>query len=402
MSPTTSRPLAGALAGIALALQATALVLMIPNSTKASLASLGFNGVGGIVLGLTYPVLGWLITSRRPGNPIGWIFLVIGLSQAGTSSLTMYAYYGLVVQPGAPLADVATWAGVWWWVPGYVLLFVMVLVFPDGTLPSRRWRPVLWLAGIAGGLSAIPIAIGSWGYMGVELMTSGGPSNPSDPLLAACATLAGIGNLLILPVGIAALAGIIVRFRRSGQVERLQIRWFALAAAVEVGLLLLTGWVTLMPPFDILAAAIVVPLVPIATAVAILRYRLYELDRIISRTIAWTLVTAVLVGVLAVAVVGLQGLLDPVTNGDTLAVAGSTLIAAAMFQPLRRRIQRAVDRRFDRARVAADGVVTSFGVLVRNEVDLPLLRGALVSAVDGAVRPEAAGLWLKATAGDRR
>jgi hypothetical protein len=396
MTDASSRRLATTLALVALALEAASLVLMVPNSAVGSLETLGFNGVGGAILGLTYPVVGWLIASRRRHNAIGWIFLVIGLSQAGTAFVGQYATFGLVASPGsAPFADVASWLGTWLWVPGFVLLFVLILVFPDGRLPSERWRPVLWLAVLAGALVLVPTAIATWSYRGPTLMESVPPGAEADPLVAIALTLSTIGSLLILPVGLAAIAGVIVRFRRSAAAERQQIKWFATAGAVEVLMLLTMSAVVLPYPLDVLTAVVVVPLVPIATAIAILRYRLYEIDRIISRTIGWAIVTGVLVTVFVLVVVILQAALAPVTRENTLAVAASTLVAFALFQPVRRRVQRAVDRRFDRARYDGRLTAAEFAQRLRAQTDLSAVVGDLDRTAAASVSPMSLAVWIR-------
>ena len=399
MSAGTSRRIAALLAIWALAMESVSLVIMAMNGSAADLRELGFNGVGGIVLGATYPVVGWVLASRRPENPIGWIFLVIGVSQAGTALLGQYAAYGLQTRPGTvPLADIASWVGVWSWVPGFVLLLVVILVFPDGSLPSRRWRPVLWLAGIAGFLLLVPNAIAAWGYRGVELLGNAEPDTSNAPVIGALILASAVGNLLLIPVGVASLAGVAVRFRRSSTVERQQIKWFAAAAGVEVSLLVCTAFVSLTYPLDVLAALVVIPLVPIAVGVAVLRYRLYEIDRIVSRTIGWAIVTGLLVAVFAALVVALQALLAPVTNENTLAVAASTLVAFALFQPLRRRVQRAVDRRFDRARYDGQRTADAFAERLRGSRDLTTVDEALLATVASAMQPQSATVWLRATA----
>ena len=398
MSAGTSWRLAALLAIWALVMEVVSLVIMAMNGSTVGLRELGFNGVGGIVLGATYPVVGWILASRRPENPIGWIFLVIGVSQAGTAMLEQYAVYGLETRPGTvPLADIASWVGAWSWVPGFVLLLVMILVFPDGSLPSRRWRPVLWLAAIAGVMVLVPNAIASWGYRGVELLGSSEPDTSNAPVIGALILVSAVGNVLLIPVAVASLAGLAVRFRRSSVVERQQIKWFAAAAAVEVSLLVSTAFVSLTYPLDVLAAFVVIPLVPIAVGVAVLRYRLYEIDRLISRTIGWAIVTGLLVAVFAGLVVALQALLAPVTNENTLAVAASTLVAFALFQPLRRRVQRAVDRRFDRARYDGQQTVDAFAERLRNEVDLASLLGDLSGTTGSAVTPVSIAIWIRAT-----
>jgi hypothetical protein len=396
MTDLSLRRLAAVLALVALAMEAVSLVLLIPNSAVRSLEQMGFNGVGGAVAGATYPLVGWLIASRRPRNPIGWIFLAIGLSQAGSSLTAQYAVFGLITHPGSlPLADLATWVGAWAWAPGFVLLFVVVLVFPDGTLPSRRWRIVTWTAAIAILMTVAAQAIGTWGYRGLTLMAPTPPDTSADPLLTACLAVATVGSMLVIPVGLAAVTGIVIRFRRSGAVERHQIKWFAAGATVEIGVLILMNLVTPPYPFDVITSALVVPLVPIATALAVFRYRLYEIDRIISRTVGWAASTAMVVGLFGLGLVVLETLLAGVTQGSTLAVAGSTLAAFAAFQPIRRHVQSFVDRRFDRARYDAARIAGSFATRLRGQVELGAVEAELVATTASALRPAGAGLWLR-------
>ena len=398
MTPRGSGRLAATLAAVALAMTVGATLLMIPNSAGTSLQDLGFNGVGGVLLGVIYPILGWLIASRRRENSIGWLFLVIGLSQAGTAFMSEYAIYGLITAPGAvPFADIASWLAVWAWAPGFVLLFVTVILFPDGRLPSRRWRPVLWLAGVAAAMSIVPSAMAAWGYRGVLLVSDQGPDARNDPMLAIYRASSDISSLLMIVVGLAAVGAIIVRFRRAAAVERLQVKWLAVAAVIEVGFLIVSsfGFVTIPFPLDVISAVLVVPLVPIAIGIAILRYHLYELDRIVSRTIAWAILTGSLAVVLVVGVAVIQALLASITQENTIAVAGSTLLVAALFQPLRHRIQHAVDRRFDRARYDGRRLSDAFGAELQQQVDLAAAHEALVSTARSAVQPAVAGVWLR-------
>jgi hypothetical protein len=194
-----------------------------------------------------------------------------------------------------------------------------------------------------------------------------------------------------------ALAAVIVRVRRSGEVERAQLKWFV-AAYLATGAVLTISFAdgTTQTIVDLLAPwSLSLP--PIAVGIAILRYRLFEIDRIISRTIGWAVVTGTLLAVFGGAVLGLQALLSDVTHGQTLAVAASTLVAFAIFQPVRHRVQSAVDRRFDRARYDGQRTVDAFAEHLRNEVDLARLSGAVLVTADEAVRPVAAGLWLRGT-----
>jgi hypothetical protein len=388
VSARASIRLASALALVTLAMQSASLFVLTLNTAWFDLSALGFNGVAGIVIGVTNPIVGWLIASRQPRNPIGWIFLALGLSLSGTGVFAQYAAYGLVTRPGSlPGADLASWVQAWMWVPGFTGLFLMLLLFPNGSLPSPRWRPILGLGIVSGGLTVIAQAAVSWAPRGLAIVESSPDSIASS-----------IGLVLLSLVGLAAVASLVVRFRHADVVERQQIKWFAAAAAIEVAVVLLTTVITLPSLLGMLAALLVIPLVPIATVVAILRYRLYEIDRIISRTISWTLTTGAVVAVFAGIVIGLQGVLAQVTGGNTVAVAGSTLIVAALFQPLRRRVQRAVDRRFNRARYDSEQTLAAFGERVRAEIDLAALSDAVLATADEAVRPAAAGLWLRGAA----
>ena len=385
-----------AVALIALAMEGASLLLLIPNSAAFTLAQFGFNGVGGIVLGVTYPVIGWLIASRQPRNPIGWIFLVVGLSQASTGFFGQYAAYGLVTRPGSlPGADLASWVGAWSWAPGFAGVFLMLLLFPDGSLPSRRWRPILGLGLVSGGMIMTANAVGSWGYRGLALLIGSTLDTASDPALGLLLAVVNIGLILLSLVGLAAIVSLAIRFRRAEAVERQQIKWFAAAGALEVALLLLTTLFSIPYPFDVLAAILVVPLVPIATVVAILRYRLYAIDRIVSRTISYLVVVAVLAAVFVAVVLGLQRLLSSFTDESPVAVAGSTLVAFALFQPLLRRVQRRVDWRFDRSRYEADRAIAGFAGRLRDIVDLEAARSEVLDLVDSTIRPSRARLWIR-------
>jgi hypothetical protein len=292
-----------------------------------------------------------------------------------------------------PFADVTAWISTLAWVPAWTLVVLLLLLYPEGRLPSRRWRPILWIAAASAALMLVPSAIAEWPYRGPALLADAWPSSPA---LDIALLLQGAGLALSLLVAVAGAAALVTRFRRSAGMEHQQIKWFASAAVVEVCMLFVLSGPGLIPrPFDFLAAIIAGPLIPIAIGIAILRYHLYEIDRIISRTISWTLTTGVVGAVFVGIVVGLQGILAQVTGGNTVAVAGSTLVAAAIFQPLRRRVQAAVDRRFNRARYDAQRTVDGFAEQLRYDVDLGTLRSALSSTADGAVHPISSNVWLR-------
>ena len=394
-----SRLLAHLLAGTALVLDALALLLLLPQ-VRAGQANLDSNTIGGFVLGATFPIVGWLIATRRPGNAMGWIFIVIGLSQGVDTFASQYAYFGLVTAPGTlPAADVLAWVAVWAWVPGFApLVTLAVLLFPDGRPPTPRWRLVIPFVGIAMVLLAVPIAIVAWPVRGADLLGEG-PVQTDDPTIAALLGLQTLGLVLLALTAIACVVGMVMRFRRSRGVEREQLKWFVAAGAVEVASLVASGFVTI--PSGVLGAVLTIvisPLLPIAATVAILRYRLYEIDRIISRTIGWAAITVSLVAVFVLAVVALEAVLSSFTQGQTIAVAASTLVAFGLFQPLRRRIQRAVDRRFDRGAYDRQRIADAFAERLRDEVAIDALADDLESTIEHAIRPSAQSLWLRKTA----
>ena len=229
-------------------------------------------------------------------------------------------------------------------------------------------------------------------------------TSASDTAPATAGLLLGVGLLLSLVVAVASGAAVIIRFRRSVGAEHQQIKWFASAAFVEFTAIFVTSApsVVLPPPFDALAAIVVAPLIPIAVGIAILRYRLYDIDRIISRTVSYGAVT----GILAIVFVGVilvvsalltsvaQGLV-PSSQGRTIAVAASTLVVFALFQPIRQRVQRIVDRRFDRARYDAERTVVAFGARLRDEVDLANLNVEVRQVLTATVAPVTVGIWIR-------
>jgi hypothetical protein len=390
------RVAADALAAGALLLEVGALLLLLPRPPE-TLDVLDGSTLGGYVLGATYPIVGWIIASRRPENTIGWIFLGIGLSQALDTFASQYATIGLVVHPGSlPGADLLSWVNVWAWAPGFTLMLtVSVLLCPDGRLPSRRWRPIPWLAGLALVMLAVPIAVLAWPSRGRDLLDSATRVS-AEPVASAVFAIQFGGLLLLAVLGLTSLAGLVVRYRRSRGVERAQLKWFAAAGVVEVIELLVSAFVT-VPGFlaNLVLSLALTPLLPVAATIAILRYHLYDIDRIVSRSVAYLTVTGILVAFFAGFVVLLQTALAPFTHASTIAVAASTLAVAASFQPLIRRVRRAVDRRFNRSGFDADRVAAGFAGQVRDRADVGFVTDALTSALRRTVEPSSAGIWLR-------
>jgi hypothetical protein len=277
-------------------------------------------------------------------------------------------------------------------------LTLVVLLFPDGRPPTRRWRPVVWLVGPIMALLAVPVAIVAWPARGADLLAQG-PVQSSDPATEALLGIQFLGLVLLAFGAVASIAGMVARFRRSRGVERAQLKWFVAAAVVEVAMLLGSGFVNIPSGLVTNLVTIVVsPLLAIAATIAILRYRLYEIDRIISRSIGWAVLTATLLVVFVAAVIAFEALLSSFTQQQTIAVAASTLLAFGLFQPLRRRIQRAVDRRFDRSAYDRQRIGDAFAERLRDEVAIDALAEDLESTIERAIRPSAQSLWLRKTA----
>jgi hypothetical protein len=348
------------------------------------------------VLTLITSSVGWFLVARRPGN-------LVGLLLATGSTLLSWAFigYGVAVVrvvshgPDDPLGALASVIGQALIVPAIFLTFVVsVILFPDGRLPGATWRWPFRAIVLAIVISTMLGVAGPWEP------EAGLPPNPvALPLpLWVSALAGGLGGLGLI-VGLAmGAAAILVRFRRSTGIERAQVKWLLAALGVAT-LVFPLSWVTDIGPdegglVDILSI-LAMSLVPLAILVAILRYRLYDIDRIVSRTVSWALISGGLLAIFAAMVIGLQAALDDVTQGATAAIAVSTLVAAALFQPVRRRVQRAVDRRFDRARFDAERLAAVFAERTRNEVDVDRLLGGLTETTDVAVRPARAGVWLR-------
>ncbi len=393
MSPRSSRAVTTTLALLALALVAAAGVLEL-RDVAASGVALSGNSVGALVLGASFTVVGWLIASRRRENLIGRMLLAVGVVFTLVTFSGAHAYDGLIAEPGSlPLADVTAWLSTLAWVPAWTLVMLLLLVYPDGRLPSPRWRPILWISAASAVLMLVPNAIAEWPYRGPALLTG---VLPSTPALDTASLLQVIGLLLSLVVAVAGAGALVIRFRRSAGMERQQLTWFASAAVVAIPLFFVLSGGLFPPPFDVLVAIISAPLIPSAIGVAILRHRLYEIDRIISRTVSYAVVTGILAVVFVGTILVSQTVLASFFSGSSVAVAASTLVVAALFQPLRRRVQRAVDRRFNRARYDGERTVAAFAGRLRDQVELDRLRADLLATVSGALDPTRASLWLRA------
>jgi hypothetical protein len=376
-------------AGIALAL-----ILVI---VRVAIARLGGPAtqtsvfIAVAVVTVIYALLGRLLVSRRPRQLVGWIFLAapvaVNLVFLGFSATDTGSHGPLVTLTIAVAAAIFAVA--------LLLAFpLLAIVFPDGRVPSARWR---WPVGIVVGAS---LAVAPLNFLGV---ISYGPDGPAlEPTqIGLLGTVAFVTQSILMAIAIGggailAVLAIAVRVRRGTPDERRQLAWFLGAVLIVIVIEgpSFTG-TTSSSWFDVVGV-LSLALLPAATTIAILRYHLYDIDRIFSRTLAYAIVTAVLVAVFAGAVLGLQAMLSDVTGGDTAPVALSTLLVLSLFQPLRARVQAAVDRRFHRARVDAARAIDAFGLRLRDETDLATVRNGTLETAASLMRPASAGLWLRA------
>jgi hypothetical protein len=360
--------------------------------------------VVGLLFVASFSGMGYVLASRRPDNPIGWIFAAMGLGITVVTFSSNYAIHGLRVDPGAlPGAELMAWVGNWYWALGLSPIAFVLLLFPDGRYLSPRW-------GLMGRAIAVamPTWFVAWAFMPGPMTNSGFPSvdNPlgidaAEPVLVPLG--AASGAVLIAGIIVAGVS-VIIRFRRSTGVQRRQMKWLAYAgglvlggAAVEITLEAVVGGDSRLVEYLQLALVSSLASVPIAVGVAILRYRLYDIDRLISRTLVYALLSLLLVAVYAGGVFGGSALVRALT-GDTsnaLAVAATTLVIAALFRPARARIQEAIDRRFYRTRYDAQRALDGFSARLRDSVELGALRADVLRVVDDTVRPAHASLWLR-------
>ena len=336
-------------------------------------------------------VVGCLILTRRPGNVIGWIFTAVGLLTMAAALAENYAKYAYAHPGSLPGPLVAAWVFNWIWGPLAVLVLVFpLLLFPTGRSLSPRWRPVTWLAV---GFTAVLTVLGMLRpslYLTDE-QSSANPIGVAGVDFEA-APLSTILNGLSLFLLAAAVVSLVVRFRRSRGVERQQLKWFTYAGALVL-LIPLIGFVV---PSLGNAAFVLVLALPIAVGIAILRHRLYDIDRLINRTLVYGLLTAILGTLYAAAVLVLGQLFGGIgAEPPSWAIAAATLAVAALFQPARRRIQVVVDRRFNRRKYDAARTVEAFSVRLRDELDLDTLTGELLTVVDQTMQPTQASLWLR-------
>ena len=383
MGTRRTRWLAWSLGVLSVALSVAAVGLAARNGEGPAELVANHHAIG-IVTAIGMAVLGALIASRKPRNPIGWLMSLSGLLLGVFSFSQQYA--PLAVADSLPLVGLSSWLATWTALPGIAITITSSLqLFPDGRLPSPRWRPVAWVSAAATVVPAMVIAVRAWPVRGPELaaLTFDHP---------AVTAVFGIGFPVILVLSVVSMAALVVRFRRSAGVERQQIKWFAYGAMIGIPL----GLPAEVPFWGPILELVQPPLMFAGLGIGIFRYQLFDVDRIINRTVVYGLVTAVLGAVYAVVVL-VAGQLSGTVGGDlpSWAVAAATLAVAALFQPVRRRIQTVVDRRFNRRRYDAARTVEAFSTRLRDQVDLATLSTELLAVVDQTVQPTRTWLWLR-------
>ena len=378
------------LGGIALARTTRSTAAELPFGSEAELGS----AVASLVTLLTFSVVGAIVASRHRRNTIGWLFCSIGLVVGLNALAGGYAEFWVESRSGIKgLGEMAAWFSSWSWIP---LVFVstsfLLLLFPDGRLLSPRWRPVAWCAGLgitgfvmgyaldAGPLEDFPQIVNPYGV---------------DSPVVGIGTVAS--SFLVGGSMVASAFSVIVRLRRAGRVERQQIKWLAYGGAVVVGAIFLGGVISIWSvPVSIAVITVALLGLPVITGIAIVRYRLYDIDVIINRTLVYGSLTVMLGATYYGGVVLLQQLLRVLTGqGSTLAIVASTLTIAALFNPLRHRVQAIVDRRFYRKKYDAAKTLEDFSARLRDETDLNALSNDLVGVVRETMQPAHVSLWLR-------
>jgi hypothetical protein len=341
------------------------------------------------------PVIGALILDRQPGNRIGWLFCLVGIGLAATMSLETASVAAF--RDVAPrLMLLGLWASQWSFLLFAVPGALLIMTFPTGRLPSPRWRPVVVAFVVVAAVNWIGLAFG-YPVIGSADGTFPNPVAAPEEIRPLLIAASEVGNgalaLTIIPVAVA----VVVRMRRAVGVERLQLKWFAYAVAL-LGIAIPAATFLSGPISDVGWLSMVLGFgagLPLAAGIAILRYRLYDIDVVIRRTLVYGVLVAILGAAYGALVLALTAVLSSVTGGETLPVALATLAIAALFGPVRSRVRGAVDRRFYRSRYDAQRSIERLSTALRDVVELEAAGETLRAAADEAVKPTSLGVWLR-------
>src|SRR5215211_5812878 len=404
MSTHAASWLAWSLCGLSLVLTALGLFLFALNLSYSG-AHVFDHWLQNAVQAGSFSIIGAIIASRLPANPVGWLFCAAACTIAVAYLSAEYAIYTLVARPDSlPIGEALAWLAFWVWIPSIGCIVLSVLLFPNGRLPSPRWRWLVWLSvslTIAGAIwvALSPGVIGNLGFIRNPLGIEGLPRGykPVQTIMSALLLVAAVSTLGL-------------RLLRTRGIERQQIKWPAFIAVVAAGGSVIQDtaisetiglrWLEWAGYVVVIAALVCFP---ISIGIAIVRYRLYEIDTLINRALVYALLTAILAAVYFGAVVLLQRVFVALTGQQsTLAVVASTLLIAALFTPLRRRIQSFIDRRFYRRKYDARKTLEAFSAQLRDETDLEALSGDLVGVVRETMQPAHVSLWLRSDTARRR
>lgn len=389
-----ARWLAWIAAGFALAFASLALLLVELNGGDVRFA----DTTGSAILAISFSAVGAVITARRPGNPIGWVLLIGGFFNSLNAFSAEYPEYALFTNPEVwPGGPFVSWLGTWSYGPGAAAFPLILLLFPTGRLPSSRWRPVLWLITVGVALIVVPMAVATWSLRGPDLVGDGPWAGGG---VAVASQQIGTGSLGLTLL--ASVVCVVARFRRAAGIERQQLKWLLYAAILTFAVVATVSPAAPFEPSGLVGvllsnlAFLALPSIPAAIGIAILRYRLYDIDLVINRTLVYGLFTISLVVVYVGSVVVLQGFLRLLTGQNSqLAVVASTLVIAALFAPLRRRIQEFIDRLFYRSRYDARKTLEAFSITLRDKTNLETLNNELVGVARETMQPEHVSLWLR-------
>jgi hypothetical protein len=390
MSPRAATRLAWSLWLLAMALVALGVLLGVRNA--ATVAAFVADALVIVPMVVSFATVGALIAARHPGNPIGWLFASFAAIAGLVLLASEYASYALVTAPGSvPGGDWAAWLGAWSLGFTIAIPAFIFLLFPDGHLLSPRWRPLAWLI-VANGI--LGVALAALSNLAVADFS---PFASSPVQLLRGGAIRAIYNAN-QAVGAAVVLGsalcLVVRLRRARGEQRQQLKWVAYTATVgfaAFAIVALVGW-----PEPVVVATVAFPAIAIAAAIAIFKYHLYDIDRLISRTLVYAILTLVLgLGYAGVVLVLGQRFGGVTRHPPSWAVAGATLAVAAAFQPARRRIQQAVDRRFNRRKYNAATTIQAFSTRLRDQIDLDTLSTELLAVVDQTMEPTRVSLWFR-------
>jgi hypothetical protein len=396
------RLLAWLLAGLAVSASLIGLGLEVFNRVTAQSGTFIF--VNAAAIAIFFPMVGLVIALRQPQNPIGWLFCLIGLGPALSMLAIPYVIYTYRVNPGVlPAGPFMSWISYWAFVAGASLVPLLLLLFPDGKLLSPRWRWAVWAVMLSAVLTIVDFAQSSWPLRGPDIVPylQNGIDIQSDGGI-----LAQILEIIVLPLALggwlSSIIGMVLRFRRSQGTERQQMKWFAYALGLTVFIQVIILRLPMSDPNNFYTIALIalqtISIIGVALAIgiAILRYRLYDIDVVINRTLVYAVLTFILAVIYVGLVILLQRIFTPFIEGSEIAIVGSTLVTAALFTPLHHRVQNSIDRRFYRRKYDTRQTLETFNATVRNEIALEELTDHLLVTVEETMQPTHVSLWLRA------